>query len=199
MVGARPETKKMLRYLQQQEPGTFVLMKHVLSSACTNSTDDSTVIDSGANEGSWSLVAAAYGCRVIAVDPQPMCARLLQKAVAAPANVWLGGRLQVVNALLGTRRLNISFPVDGCHGVRQVLPNGKLSQAYHGFRLTRASNKRVRVGSMSVDELLPPGGRVAFWHLDVEGAELDVLASAATLFVQRRIERVMLEVIPSFW
>eukprot|EP00966_Prymnesium_polylepis_P270118 6240077-Prymnesium_polylepis.1 len=27
--------------------------------------------DTGSNEGTWSLLAAAHGCRVVAVDPQP--------------------------------------------------------------------------------------------------------------------------------
>ena len=48
--------------------------------ACT--TDAALFVDSGCNEGAWSLLAAAHGCRVLSVDPQPQCAEL----VAAAAN-----------------------------------------------------------------------------------------------------------------
>lgn len=42
--------------------------------------------------------------------------------------------------------------------------------------------------SATLTELLPAHDRVALWHLDVEGAELDVLDSAAALFAARRVK-----------
>lgn len=53
--------------------------------------------------------------------------------------------------------------------------------------------------SATLTELLPAHDRVALWHLDVEGAELDVLDSAAALFAARRVDRVMLEFVPVRW
>ena len=50
------------------------LIGAVLSSSCSGATPASSravFVDSGANEGVWSLIGAAHGCHVIAVKPQP--------------------------------------------------------------------------------------------------------------------------------
>ena len=41
------------------------------------------VVDSGANEGTWTLLAAAHGCRAVAVEPQHECVRMLRAAASA--------------------------------------------------------------------------------------------------------------------
>ena len=41
--------------------------------------------------------------------------------------------------------------------------------------------------------------RIALWHIDTEGAEVDVLASAARLFEAQRIDRIVFEVSPQHW
>ena len=40
---------------------------------------------------------------------------------------------------------------------------------------------------------------MALWHLDVEGAEIPVLRSAAKLFADRRIDRVLFEITLKRW
>jgi len=42
-------------------------------------------------------------------------------------------------------------------------------------------------------------GRIMLWHLDVEGAEIPVLRSAAHLIARGDIQRIMLEFFPSRW
>ena len=37
----------------------------------------SLFVDTGSNEGTWSVIAASYGMRVLAVDPQQLCLDLL--------------------------------------------------------------------------------------------------------------------------
>jgi hypothetical protein len=43
------------------------------------------------------------------------------------------------------------------------------------------------------------GPDVVLWHIDTEGAEIQVLRSAAALFRERRIKRVIVEVTPRRW
>uniref|UniRef100_A0A7S3W140 Methyltransferase FkbM domain-containing protein n=1 Tax=Emiliania huxleyi TaxID=2903 RepID=A0A7S3W140_EMIHU len=106
----------MLAFLQHAELKTFPLMEQVLRVSCAQ---EGTFVDSGANEGSWSLVAASYGCKVIAVEPQPHCTQLLQTGVNA--NAGLGGRVRVVNAFLAATPMSVNFSADGsCRAARQV-------------------------------------------------------------------------------
>ena len=55
----------------------IVLVGTVLRSTCAAAGGlgqrRATFVDSGANEGFWSLLAAQLGCDVIAVEPQPAC------------------------------------------------------------------------------------------------------------------------------
>ena len=177
----------MLKFLQTQEPQTFTLLKRVLSEACGR--EDATFVDSGANDGAWSLVAASYGCKVIAVEPQPMCTRFLQEGV--DANTWLDGRIKVFNAFLSPKPMSATLKDDVCHGIRTVLPNGNIGVSNsHAKGDFKGRGKDVVVKSSTLGELLPAHDRVAFWHVDVEGAELSVLDSAASLFAERRVDPV---------
>jgi len=127
----------MLAFLQHAELKTFPLMEQVLRVSCAQEgsfvktfplmeqvlrvscAQEGTFVDSGANEGSWSLVAASYGCKVIAVEPQPHCTQLLQTGVNA--NAGLGGRVRVVNAFLAATPMSVNFSADGsCRAARQV-------------------------------------------------------------------------------
>ena len=47
-------------------------------------------IDSGANEGAWSMLAASMGCHAIAVDPGPACVRRLHAAVRKAIDIKMG-------------------------------------------------------------------------------------------------------------
>ena len=52
---------------------------------------------------------------------------------------------------------------------------------------------------VSVDELINRGQTIALWHLDVEGAELFALRGAARAIRERRVQRLLMEVMPSRW
>ena len=71
-------------------------------------------VDSGANDGLWSLLAAAYGCDVVAIEPQPLCIRLL-----AAAAVKSQLSLTLHNVMLSARPNVYTMPVDTCAGTVQ--------------------------------------------------------------------------------
>ena len=58
---------------------------------------------------------------------------------------------------------------------------------------------RQLVYPRAVEDIIATKRTISLWHLDVEGAEVPVLASARRLFEERRVERVMLEFIPFRW
>lgn len=54
--------------------------------------------------------------------------------------------------------------------------------------------------SIRLDDLINSESQiVALWHIDVEGAEVMVLRSAKSLFENKQIHRVILEVGPERW
>lgn len=163
--------------------------------------DEFLFVDSGSNEGSWSLLAAAHGCKVVAIDPQPLCIELLR--VAATRSGF--DNIDMYNHILAPHHVNVSLnvPSDQCHGTSQYVTHlRKVSDVTLPGRshlARRRSAPRHAVSAKSLDELVGPRRTVSLWHLDVEGAEVPVLRSARRLFAERRIRRVVLEFIPARW
>lgn len=167
----------------------------------------SLFVDTGSNEGTWSVIAASYGMRVLAVDPQQLCLDLLGVALAENN---LSSHVEMhLNLLMPEEGRLASIPTDQCHGTALFsLHRGsgkvQISDATLPGRnklksVERQKAAKVAVASTRVDRLLAGQEVVEMWHLDVEGAELIVLNSAQALFQMRRIRRVMLEFIPFRW
>jgi FkbM family methyltransferase len=223
-----------------------VLMRAVWRDRCTLSNagtsashDQFWFADSGSNEGGWSILAAAHGCRVLSVDPQPLCIRMLE---AAARKNRLDSAIETHNAVLAPRDVVVKprgggegggsrsserprpqtvtqVPFDQCHGTATfrvdwrtnltVLDDTtKLGRQIGGA--AHASDVRrhcktpggctASVAHTSVDEITHGDNRtIGLWHVDVEGAEVGVLLSAASLFRERRIERIALEFTPFRW
>ena len=158
-------------------------------------------VDSGANEGMWSLLAAAHGCTAIAIEPQPYCATLIRAAAERSgllsASSQVGHSVQLHMKVYGddhdaSRRPCV--PNDICRGTA-TYAQGRVSD----IRQTNFSVSRDRpctvVPFVSLDELLPADAPpIDLWHLDVEGAELVALRSARRLLSAGRVRRVMMEV-----
>lgn len=138
------------------------------------------VLDVGAQIGSFSLLAASRGARVLAFEPCPMNAALLRE------NVRLNG---------------FSDRVDVCEQavLRPGVAERTLYQTYTnlgGHSLLGWVGPGVRVACTSLDAIFREHGieRCRVLKIDVEGAECPVLysASSATL---ARVQLVFAEVI----
>ena len=207
-----PRTNATISSLQNMRSNEHSVIETV-SRMLRRCSIESVVIDSGSNEGMWSLLAAANGCRAVAIDPQPQCLELLRLA-ALQSN--LSSRIDTINAVVDAPAYNVSDAPAGrrhhvsdsaCHGTASFLPHGAVSDSTSTGRtwLARAprNGSRTAVAAMSLDSLLQerllPRDHVAFWHIDVEGAEVRVLQSATRLLRAGRIRRVLVEIIPNRW
>ena len=184
-----------------EEKATMRRFMHVFRTVCRVASGG-VFVDSGANEGTWSLLAAAHGCTAIAIEPQPYCARLINSAAE---HSGIAGRLQLHTKVYADVTISKTspmsprpcVPLDTCRGTASY-SKGVVSD----IRDTRFSVRRhtecLVVPFVTLDGLLPAGGNatpsVELWHLDVEGAELAALRSARRLLAERRIRRVMMEV-----
>lgn len=187
-----------LRVIKRFEPFMITVMASILRSVCPAG---GVLVDSGANDGAWSLLAASMGCTAVAIEPQPFCVGLLN-AAAQENGPTLSSRLKVVNAILApiTSRHHPGVPTDTCIGEMQALPDGRTTSAitHRPMGLGRSNTTSVPVVSLDalVEDTLADN-HVDLWHVDTEGAELLVLRSAARLFASRLIDRVILELVPS--
>lgn len=167
----------------------------------------SLFVDTGSNEGTWSVIAASYGMRVLAVDPQQLCLDLLGVALAENN---LSSHVEMhLNLLMPEEGRLASIPTDQCHGTalfsmhhgsgKVQISDATLPGRNKLKSVERQKAAKVAVASTRVDRLVAGQEVVEMWHLDVEGAELMVLNSAQALFQLGRIRRVMLEFIPFRW
>ena len=135
----------MLGFLQRYEPHVIALMLGVFGSACgSGRSRRGLFVDSGANDGAWSLLAGASGCDVIAVEPQPLCTRLLHEAVRANR---MHARVAVHENTLSAEAFESQVPTDRCRGETQFLLDGQLTTAFgwdeRRFNRSLAASTRV--------------------------------------------------------
>jgi len=171
-------------------------------SACTNESDR-VVLDVGASEGYYSMIAAAHGCGVFAFDLIRGCARMFEAArVASALNInstaFAANRIRYLLRPLGSGG---RVPTEGDSGCGTAL----ISHMTHAKNVSDEANNVRDEDSLSVsplggDELralLAPYRSVAFCKIDVEGAEL--VALVALLPVLPLVQHLVVEVTPNLW
>ena len=126
------------------------------------------VLDLGANAGLFTILAARFGARVVAVEANPACLDLIRKNVRANG---CDDDVEVELALVG-----------GSSGV--FGGEGRLALGTAAPPLLGVEEIVERHGLASID----------FLKIDVEGAEFDVIDEAATWL--SRVQRAALEVHP---
>lgn len=141
------------------EPGTCRVIRKVL-------TQGMTAIDVGANVGALMLASArAVGPtgKVYAFEPEPAYASLLAETVDLNGTSWVELRPLAVSRSNGVTTFHVS-------------PIGGHSSLYELPREERARQVDIEVETIKLDDAIPRGTTVDLVKMDVEGAELDVLA-----------------------
>ena len=172
----------------QEEYATLTTFLRLFEQFCPHG---GTVVDSGANEGTWSLLAAAHGCTTYAIEPQPYCTQILS-ASATRSGLQIDQKM-VLFAEYEDGLKSPCVPVDTCRGTASYTRGTVTDIRDKGWTpLTSSACQTVRMATL--DELIPATASVDLWHLDVEGAELVALRSARRLMGEGRIKRVMMEI-----
>jgi FkbM family methyltransferase len=129
------------------------------------------VFDLGAHVGNRTRAFRALGCRVIALEPQPDCARVLRAIFARSTAVTVvesavgaaGGRVRLT---INERHPTLTTAADDWREERQRDPR------FANIRWDHA----LTVPATTLDHLIDRFGEPAFVKIDVEGGEPDVLA-----------------------
>jgi len=131
------------------------------------------VLDLGAHVGTFSLAAAASGCRVVAVDASPKHVDLLRQSVAE--NDFR--RMRVVHAAMGETEGTVKFHVAGLWGM--VAGPNMHASVVDGAPL-------VEVDAVIGDQLLEKldWKRVDFIKMDIEGSEVAAIRGMKNLLAR---------------
>lgn len=126
------------------------------------------LFDIGAHFGVFSLAAAHFGGRAVAVDPSPTATRMIAREAALNE---CGDRIQIVRAA-----------VSDVSGRMELLEAGVFTYGYYRVDKGRARTELTQVRAMTVDEMTSRFGVPTHIKVDVEGHEAPVLRGArATL------------------
>ena len=157
-----------LAYVEGGEPPNVALLRLMLALV----RPGQTVLDLGAHIGTFTLTAAAAGCRVMAVEASAHNARLVEASIA---HNRFGDRARVLRAAASNRNGEVRFSSWGPWG--HIVESGQ-APAVEGVPGVAPSNlPSETVPAVRVSEWLLREGiaRLDFVKIDVEGAEIDAL------------------------
>jgi FkbM family methyltransferase len=155
-----PYAYKVLVRDQMDDPEQGLEFRNFVSH-CWNSM---LLFDVGAHFGVFSLVAAHFGGRAVAVDPSPSAVRMI--AVQADLN-GLGDRIEIVRAAVGESA-----------GSLNLLGSGVFSDGYFKVVRGRPQRELTEIPATTIDELSARFGVPSHIKVDVEGYEAAVLRGA---------------------
>lgn len=141
-------------------------------------TPNSVVWDIGANLGILSVVAAAKGASVLAVEPDPWLFGLIQETAKHPQNE--GRRITPLCAALA------ALPGTAMLMIAERGRAANYLEAYGGRESASGARAGVLTPVLTLDILLQSQVAPTLLKLDVEGAELDVLRGGEKLLAQSR-------------
>lgn len=143
----------------------------------------STVVDVGMNDGTYSVLAASRGCRVLSFELQRNCIALACMTLRLND---LDGRVTIIQKPASDED-GRSYKLDtigecnlasGTFGVHRVPPNAASGEALQSVTLTTA---------------LQGVERIEFLKIDVEGHEPQVFVGAANLFRKKIVKKPAIE------
>ncbi len=133
-------------------------------------------IDVGANIGSYSILAATKGARVIAIEPVPSTFKVLKQNVLLNE---LDDQIEVMNIGLGSKEENLKFSTE----------QGTTNHVLNKEENTKQS---VKILVRSLDDVLD--GRIPkIIKIDVEGFETKVIEGARKTLANPNLLAVIME------
>jgi len=128
------------------------------------------LFDIGAHFGVFSLAAAHFGAKAIAVDPSPIATRMIIRQAAL--NGW-SKNIRTVQAA-----------VSDTNGTVNMLSSGVFSDGYFIVAKGRSGKELTQTPSITIDQMTSKFGTPTHIKIDVEGQEAAALRGGRKTFSQ---------------
>lgn len=159
---------------------------------------EGVVLDIGANEGFFGLLAAAWGCTTYIFEPQPSCIAHISAAVLING---ISHVVKLIPAPVGPENLEISVsPTAHCAG-QYPRRNGDAAERFHPIALHRRTDVRL-VKAVLLKNLLSTSADsrpILLVKIDVEGGEVSVVASSLDVLCSGKVLNIVMEISPAWW
>jgi len=123
--------------------------------------------DVGANMGNRVAPLLKIGARVIAVEPQPECCRVLKKK--------FGNKIKLIEKGLGAEEGVLNFYVSSSHTLSSFSREW-IDKAGEARFSSESWNQKIQIEVTTLNQLIKNFGIPHFIKIDVEGFELQVLS-----------------------
>lgn len=134
-------------------------------------SDGELCFDVGANLGNRTEVFLKLGAIVVAVEPQPLCAKILQ--------LQFGSKIEIIKSALGEAEKQDIMYISDTPEISSLSRDWINSVSGSRFK-NRKWNKSVSVTITTLDKLIEKYGVPKFCKIDVEGYEVEVLKGLST-------------------
>jgi FkbM family methyltransferase len=132
--------------------------------------DRMSFFDIGAHYGLFSLVAAHFNAKSVAVDPSEMAMRMMARQIALND---AGNRIRTLRAA-----------VSDTSGTLQMLSSGVFSAGYFKLARGRPAREVTNIRAVTIDEMAAEFGAPTHIKIDVEGHEAAVLRGGRQTLVR---------------
>ena len=165
-IVCHPSAYKIFRRDQVDDPEQSAEFRSFIS-YCSNTM---LLYDIGAHFGIFSLAAAGFGGRAVAVDASPAAARMIE--IEATLNKCTE-RVEILLAAVS----DSNTPID-------MLNSGVFSDGYFKATKLRPKSELTQVRSVTIDQMALQFGPPTHIKIDVEGHEAAVLRGARATLCQ---------------
>jgi len=131
---------------------------------------DMFLFDIGAHYGLFSLAAAHFGGKAVAVDPSAIAIRMIVRQVALNHSDHKIRTLQAA--------------VSDASGALQMLSSGVFSEGYFKLAAGRATSELTKIRAVTIDEMASEFGAPTHLKIDVEGHEAAALRGGRETFMR---------------
>ena len=163
-IAMHPHAYKVACKAQVAEPEESAEFQNFLSYCSA----EMFLFDIGAHYGMFSLAAAHFGGRAVAVDPSAMAIRMIQRQRT----------LNHANDKIRT----LQAAVSDASGALQMLSSGVFSEGYFKLAAGRSANELTKIRAVTIDEMTSEFGAPTHIKIDVEGHEAAALRGGRETF-----------------